>query len=294
MSFFGNRLENKAGLDTLEDPIADDINVLEHLLNWTINAAENKVNEQSFLLKSRGVLESLQNYYNKPKKCGTVVSLPRLREFLSFIAETLYVTVSCNICKHASESLVKIPAKIVGQINDLNSRLKAVHDLLFDMHPLKTDNFNSMDTIGQNRTFSQEKYMSEMKKLKHLQNQLEGCQVMVCIVVKAVEDKCRRENTFFNTVSLSIGAVCAGRLLWRLCRGDGLEELLYSGLWATSTGLSAVVLQVPRVRLSDVLTQLEQQRQNKQKIDSITSNWMVSDTWSYAKLVKLPSPRTAA
>lgn len=199
-----------SGLDTLEDPLADDISILEHLSNWTRNAVGYKENKQSFLMKSHHVLESLQSYYSKPKKSGTVISLSRLREFLSLIAETLYATISCSICKHASETLIKVPAKIAGQINDLDTRLKTIHDLLFDIHPLKTGSVNVLDNFGQDRILGQNRYITDIKQTKHLQNQLEGCQVMVCVVVKAVEDKCRRECTFFNTMSLSIGAVCAG------------------------------------------------------------------------------------
>jgi hypothetical protein len=81
-----------------------------------------------------------------------------------------------------------------------------------------------------------------------------------------------------------------GRLAWQVFRGSGTEELISTGLWASSIGMSAVVLQIPRLKMSDVLARLEYCEQKYKDLKSISKDWKLSSEWSYARLVRLPSP----
>lgn len=79
-----------------------------------------------------------------------------------------------------------------------------------------------------------------------------------------------------------------GNFAWNVWKGSSTEQLISTGMWSLCTGFSAVVLQIPRVRLSDLTNQLQQHRKAREKVKEVTRCWMDSDKFSYAKLVRLP------
>jgi hypothetical protein len=61
-----------------------------------------------------------------------------------------------------------------------------------------------------------------------------------------------------------------------LKRGSGTEEFISTGLWASSIGMSAVVLQIPRLKMSDILARLEYCEQKYKDLKSISKDWKLS------------------
>lgn len=79
-----------------------------------------------------------------------------------------------------------------------------------------------------------------------------------------------------------------GNFAWNVWKGSSTEQLISTGMWSLCTGFSAAVLQIPRVRLSDLTNQLQQHRKAREKVKEVTRCWMDSDKFSYAKLVRPP------
>jgi hypothetical protein len=85
--------------------------------------------------------------------------------------------------------------------------------------------------------------------------------------------------------------VFLGNFVWNVWQRGSTERLISTGMWSLCTSFSAVVLQIPRVRLSDISSQLQQHRKAREKVKEVTQCWMDSDKLSYAKLVRPHSKR---
>ena len=100
------------------------------------------------------------------------------------------------------------------------------------------------------------------------------------------------ENFYWHLfkVLLYFELFISGRLAWQLFSGVSSEELLATGIWAGGIGVSSIVLQIPRRRMSDVLNRLEFCEKEYERRKNISKNWKLSSEWSYSRLVSLPSP----
>ena len=78
----------------------------------------------------------------------------------------------------------------------------------------------------------------------------------------------------------------SGNMAWNLWRGGSTEELISHGLWSVCTGFSAVVLQIPRVRITEITRQLVLHRKQREKVKEVTKCWTNLEKLSYATLVK--------
>lgn len=90
-----------------------------------------------------------------------------------------------------------------------------------------------------------------------------------------------------NTVIINT-FLLIGNFAWNVWKGSSTEQLISTGMWSLCTGFSAAVLQIPRVRLSDLTNQLQLHRKAREKVKEVTRCWMDSDKFSYAKLVRPP------
>ncbi|KAK3097453.1 hypothetical protein FSP39_009757 [Pinctada imbricata] len=217
-----------------------------------------------------------------------------LRQILVLLTETIYIEGSRDICRMAAEDAVVLPTRIHGQLCELGSRILSAREIAMILQRAASSvcdkhvkgSANGMVAHRQTGFSMDEEVVSIVTKTKQLQDLLEGCEVLLSSVVNVVEEKAARDTRFFNTMSISIGAICAGTFAWNVWRGVTGEELLSRGLWSACTGFSAVVLQIPRVRISSLMEQLKMHRKQRSKVKEITACWNDLEKLSYSNLVK--------
>ncbi|CAG2252668.1 unnamed protein product [Mytilus edulis] len=275
--------ESANGLQTLVDPVAEDVKVvtllndfISHLLETAQQRSPDGIHgNQKFLCHTLDFLTYLQYYYSRNAGNSCLISdiLSQLRQLLVIVSETVYVSASSCVCVDAVENVITVPTKTKCQLRELTSRV--------DRSPPKTKYLS----------ISEEDHLVAMTtRSKQVIDLLEGCEILLSAVSTGVKEKATSERRFFNTSSITIGAICAGRLAWQLFKGVDTEQLITSGIWAGSIGVSAVVLQVPRLKMSDVLNRLEHCEKEYEQMKKISKNWKLSSEWSYSRLVRLPPP----
>ena len=141
-----------------------------------------------------------------------------LRQILVLISETVYVRTSCNICHVAVNTVVTLPQRVQGQLNELMRRLFSASDIAKILQRAACSiceeqqggSSNGMAAYRQNGFSLDEEVVAMVMKAKQLQNLLEGCEVLLSSVVQVVEERAARDTRFYNSLSFSIGAICAG------------------------------------------------------------------------------------
>lgn len=80
----------------------------------------------------------------------------------------------------------------------------------------------------------------------------------------------------------------SGRFAWSLWNGYSGEELVMAGVWSVGVGLSVAVLQVPKIRVSQVQKLIDESVNYRDNIRKIIRGWPKMNEWSYAKFVRQP------
>ncbi|XP_071147827.1 uncharacterized protein [Mytilus edulis] len=292
--------ESANGLQTLVDPVAEDVKVvtllndfISHLLETAQQRSPDGIHgNQKFLCHTLDFLTYLQYYYSRNAGNSCLISdiLSQLRQLLVIVSETVYVSASSCVCVDAVENVITVPTKTKCQLSELTSRVDRVTNVVVTLQN-STQTFLKESTKTKYLSISEEDHLVAMTtRSKQVIDLLEGCEILLSAVSTGVKEKATSERRFFNTSSITIGAICAGRLAWQLFKAVDTEQLITSGIWAGSIGVSAVVLQVPRLKMSDVLNRLEHCEKEYEQMKKISKNWKLSSEWSYSRLVRLLPP----
>ncbi|XP_048754587.1 uncharacterized protein LOC125665775 [Ostrea edulis] len=283
------------GLHFLVDPVAEDVKVVCHLLNYLQNVKDSHHNNDEFLVATYNFLQCMEQYYGETRAHTVSNWMLFLRQLLTIISETLYIKLSCRVCEVAVETSVTVPCRIRTNLNNAVLRLNNICGIVGLLQREASeicDNQRRGSENGQQHVaLWDEDMVALIMQSRQVQDLLQGCEVLMSPVVETIEGKIQKDQRFFNTMSLSIGAVCLGNFAWNVWQGRPTEQLISTGMWSLCTGFSAAVLQIPRVRLTDISSQLQQHRKAREKVKEVTHCWMDSDKLSYAKLVRPPSKR---
>nr|XP_022344712.1 uncharacterized protein LOC111137531 [Crassostrea virginica] len=279
------------GLHFLVDPVADDVKVVCHLLSYLQNVQEQTLhNDDQFLVATVNFLQSMEQYYGATRAHSVSNWMLFLRQLLSITTDTVYIKLSCKVCELAVETAVTVPCRIQTNLNNLVVRLNNICGTVGLLQREAVEICDNQRRGSENGhhpvALWDEDMVALMMQSRQVLDLLQGCEVLMSSVVQVIEAKAEKDTRFFNTMSASIGAVCLGNFAWNLWQGRSAEQLVSTGMWSLCTGLSAAVLQIPRVRLSDITNQLQQHRKAREKVKEVTHCWMDNDKLSYAKLVR--------
>ncbi|XP_062577463.1 uncharacterized protein LOC134239302 [Saccostrea cucullata] len=282
------------GLHFLVDPVAEDVKVVCHLLTYLKNVKDiNLHRNDEFLAATHSFLQCMDQYYGATRAHNVSNWMLFLRQLLTITSEMVYIKLSCQVCEVALETSVTVPCRFKTSLNSLVLRLNKICGIVSLLQREASEICDNQRRGSENGhqpvALWDEDMMALVMQSRQVQDMLQGCEVLMSPVVKAVEAKAEKDKRFFNTLSFSIGAVCLGNFAWNVWQGRSTDQLLSTGMWSVCTGFSAAVLQIPRVRLSDITTQLQQHRKAREKVKEVTHCWMETDNFSYAKLVRPPT-----
>ncbi|OWF43095.1 uncharacterized protein LOC110460239 isoform X2 [Mizuhopecten yessoensis] len=286
----------ETGLHSLVKPSSEEqlaveclCNHLQHLKNHDSHFYEN----QSFLSETQIFLERLRTVCT-PESFDTVQVpgwLPCLQSLIVTVSETLYVVLSSYVCKKAADDVIVIPSRAKDQLKELLLWIRDIQKVVVAMQHGMVDMMEAKESRSAVPVRDSQQLAH---RSQHALDMLEGCHVLLATVLEMVERKCTFEVRFFNTASVTVGTISVGRFAWSLWQGEGLEEVIHAGLWSTCMGFTAALFQVPRVRVTDIQTQLVRHQKLRKKIKKMSAGWKKNQDWSYAKFVHIPSPRNGA
>ncbi|XP_033764033.1 uncharacterized protein LOC117345149 [Pecten maximus] len=249
--------------------------------------------DQTFLSETQIFLDRLHVVFT-PQSSDTIQVpgwLPCLQSLIVTVSETLYVVLSSYVCKKAADDVIVIPTRVKDLLKELLVRIVDIQKVVVTMQHGMVE---MMEAKKQKNVVPVRDAERLAHQSQHALDMLEGCHVLLATVVEVVERKCRFEVRFFNTASITVGTISVGRFAWSLWQGDGMEEVIHAGLWSTCMGVTAALFQVPRVRVTDIQTQLVRHQKLRKKIKKMSAGWQKNQDWSYAKFVHIPSPRNGA
>ncbi|KAK3603472.1 hypothetical protein CHS0354_030312 [Potamilus streckersoni] len=279
--------ELQAHEGVLADVCQDDLPVIDFLNNYLQFILDSCCHENpDFYLRSHQFLSELEKTYRTAESQVSFILVPFLRSLLMLISETLFTSASSDICKFAVEKEFVTSPHVKSQLKILMSNLTTTQELTVDLESAVTRAIVARDHSFLTNQISTN---SLVKQTEQIWKSLKLCREPLTFVMTAVENKGRSEECFFHRASLSVGAICAGRFLWSLWQGSSTEELVHAGLWSICTGMSGVVMQIPRHRAKKILDQLKKQKALRKELDKLLTVWVQDAYWSYTKMV-LNSP----
>lgn len=282
------------GLHFLIDPVAEDVKVVCHLLTYLENVKDKSDlhNNDEFLVATLNFLQDLEQYYGATRAHSVSNWMLFLRQLLAIISDTVFIKLTCTVCEVAVETAVTVPCRIRTNLNNLGLRLNNICSVVRLLQREASEICDSQRRGSENGhnpvALWDEDMVALIMQSRQVQDLIQGCEVLMSSVVQVIETKADKDKRFFNSMSFSIGVVCLGNFAWNVWKGSSTEQLISTGMWSLCTGFSAAVLQIPRVRLSDLTNQLQQHRKAREKVKEVTHCWMDSDKFSYAKLVRPP------
>ncbi|XP_069119339.1 uncharacterized protein [Argopecten irradians] len=249
--------------------------------------------DQTFLTETQVFLDSLRVVF-APQSADTIQVpgwLPCLQSLIVTVSETLYIVLSSYVCKQAADNVIVISTRFKVHLKELLTRLADIQKVVLSMQHGMVELIEAKSQTNVVPVCDAERLANQSQ---HALDMLEGCHILLAMVLEAVERKCRFEVRFFNTASITVGTLSVGRFAWSLWQGEGMEEVIHAGLWSTCMGVTAALFQVPKIRVTDVQTQLVRHQKLRKKIKKMSAGWRKNQDWSYAKFVHVPSPRNGA
>lgn len=113
------------------------------------------------------------------------------------------------------ETSVTVPCRIRTNLNNAVLRLNNICGIVGLLQREASeicDNQRRGSENGQQHVaLWDEDMVALIMQSRQVQDLLQGCEVLMSPVVETIEGKIQKDQRFFNTMSLSIGAVCLGK-----------------------------------------------------------------------------------
>ncbi|XP_060066471.1 uncharacterized protein LOC132546769 [Ylistrum balloti] len=284
------------GLHSLVKPSSEEQQAIECLCNQLqqLNLRDGHFYEDHTFISETQIFLDRLHVVCTPQSSDTIQVpgwLPCLQSLILTVSETLYVVLSSCVCKKAADDVIVIPSRAKDQLKELLFRIMDIQKVVIAMQHGMVEMIEAKDLRNVVPVRDSERLA---RQSQHALDMLEGCHVLLATVIEAVEKKCTFEVRFFNTASITVGTISVGRFAWSLWQGEGMEDVIHAGLWSTCMGFTAALFQVPRVRVTDIQTQLTRHRMFRKKMKKMSAGWRKNQDWSYAKFVHIPSPRNGA
>lgn len=275
-------VKTKKGVRLLVDLAEGDLPVLEFLNTYIQDVLDGSFHGNTeFYLRTHQFLARLEQFYRCSNSQCPYFLISFFRHVITLVSEALFTSASCDICKVAIETVVVTSPKVKVNLRDLVFSVSSLQDMTLKLefaitrHLKENEDFNPVQLDSK----------SVITQTEEIWRLLKRCEGQMKMVTSAVEQKAAADRNFFQRASLGIGAVCAGRFLWSLWKGDSLEAAARAGLWSISTGMSGAVLQIPRARAQKILDNLEKQKKSKQELQEMVKHWLLESDGVCARLV---------
>lgn len=276
----GDKARN--GVKLLVQLAEGDLPVLEFLNDYIQEFLDNSYHGNTeFYLRSHQFVSQLEQFYRQKNSQCPFYLISFFRHIITLMSETLFLSATSDICKSAVESVVVTSPKVKVVCRELLSNVGNIQDQTIKLEIDIVKHLKGKNDFLLTQ-FDSKSVITQTEQIWRL---LRKCELPLRDVTKAVTQKATADRNFFQRASLGIGAVCAGRLLWSLWKGEGHDQLVHAALWSAGTGFSGVVLQIPRARADEVLRELSKQKEKKQELEERLKHWLIESDGMCAKLV---------